>query len=488
IDLGTFSMEKIPAVDRLPLPSTGGISRLGHLTVHPDGSRIASLINDSRIRVWDTQDFSRLQTLYGYGWAHSVADALYLPKVNRIVTGKYTDVLHFWDATTGELLKAVEFYAYIHGLSASPDGAKIAMAVENTSQIWDATTVERLAILDLDCLTAGNGATAFSPSGEHFVYMGMCGSHFWNAETGEKIAWKAENALEKEHMDRCWTNFSLAVFSSDGKQFVAIPENFDEQPKTMVWDFETGLPLSETKHIGPVVDVGIGFLQAYQVNDTVEVRFLKSNKLFSRISDDLPEWSHWEIFSNVRFHPSGNVLAIRHHWHSVVPGEFRFYNVWSGKMISTVSGIMDLQFAADGSYMFLVDDEAQLGLYRTSEVIGKPIPSVFTVHAFEKITTFGQIKRDQLLQNYPNPFNPETWIPYHLAEASNVIIHIHDVIGRLVRTLDLGYKQAGDYVSKDVAAYWDGRNNLGEEIASGVYYCSIHAGNFSAGKKLILLK
>ena len=82
----------------------------------------------------------------------------------------------------------------------------------------------------------------------------------------------------------------------------------------------------------------------------------------------------------------------------------------------------------------------------------------------------GQPQQDLLLQNYPNPFNPETWIPYQLSEDSAVSISIYDTTGRVVRTLSLGFQSAGFYNSRSRAAYWDGRNELGERVASGIYF------------------
>lgn len=93
-----------------------------------------------------------------------------------------------------------------------------------------------------------------------------------------------------------------------------------------------------------------------------------------------------------------------------------------------------------------------------------------------------------LAQNYPNPFNPETWIPYELAEASRVTISIYDLQGKLVRTLDVGHREVGQYFSRENAAYWDGRNNAGERVSSGVYFYQIHAGDFHATKKMVILK
>jgi len=90
--------------------------------------------------------------------------------------------------------------------------------------------------------------------------------------------------------------------------------------------------------------------------------------------------------------------------------------------------------------------------------------------------------------NYPNPFNPETWIPYQLAEASPVTVRIYDATGRLVRELDLGVQEAGGHVTRDRAAYWDGRNELGETVASGVYYYEFRAGEYVKTQRMLILK
>ena len=93
-----------------------------------------------------------------------------------------------------------------------------------------------------------------------------------------------------------------------------------------------------------------------------------------------------------------------------------------------------------------------------------------------------------LLQNYPNPFNPDTWIPYQLVEDADVNIRIYNVVGQLVRALHLGHKSTGFYVSKHRSAYWDGKNEAGEEISSGVYFYTIQAGKYVATRKMLMLK
>ena len=97
-------------------------------------------------------------------------------------------------------------------------------------------------------------------------------------------------------------------------------------------------------------------------------------------------------------------------------------------------------------------------------------------------------KKTVLLANYPNPFNPETWIPYQLSEAAEVTVTIHASDGKLVRTLELGQRPAGVYSDEDRAAYWDGRNAAGEPVASGVYFYTLTAGDFSATRKMVIRK
>ena len=93
-----------------------------------------------------------------------------------------------------------------------------------------------------------------------------------------------------------------------------------------------------------------------------------------------------------------------------------------------------------------------------------------------------------LLANYPNPFNPETWIPYQLSEPAEVKVRIYSVNGILVRTLALGHTPAGIYQDRSRAAYWDGRNAVGESVASGIYFYTLTAGDFTATRRMLIRK
>ena len=105
-----------------------------------------------------------------------------------------------------------------------------------------------------------------------------------------------------------------------------------------------------------------------------------------------------------------------------------------------------------------------------------------------RLDGIGQPQQNLLLQNYPNPFNPETWIPYQLSEDSQISISIYDTTGKLIRTLSLGFQSAGFYNSQGRAAYWDGRNALGERVASGLYFYQLTTPSFQQTRRLLIIK
>ena len=97
-------------------------------------------------------------------------------------------------------------------------------------------------------------------------------------------------------------------------------------------------------------------------------------------------------------------------------------------------------------------------------------------------------EQTSLLGNYPNPFNPETWIPYQLADAADVTLTIYGADGKLVRSIILGHQSAGVYHRKGRAAYWDGKNDFGERVASGLYFYTLTAGEFTATGRMLIVK
>ena len=116
------------------------------------------------------------------------------------------------------------------------------------------------------------------------------------------------------------------------------------------------------------------------------------------------------------------------------------------------------------------------------------VTSLRGIRFLESLLAALRPRETALLPNYPNPFNPETWIPYRLADDADVRISIYDGRGVLVRKLNPGHQPAGLYIDKERAAYWDGKNEHAETVASGVYIYRLAAGDFSASRRMVIVK
>lgn len=132
---------------------------------------------------------------------------------------------------------------------------------------------------------------------------------------------------------------------------------------------------------------------------------------------------------------------------------------------STSSKMIQASAKNDGSIAF------QLGLANLERLLAALTP-----------------EKTALFANYPNPFNPATWIPYQLAEPVDVTLTIYSANGDLIQTFALGHQQTDVYQSRSRAAYWDGRNEGGELVASGVYFYTLSAGEFTATRKMLIRK
>ena len=111
-----------------------------------------------------------------------------------------------------------------------------------------------------------------------------------------------------------------------------------------------------------------------------------------------------------------------------------------------------------------------------------------TLIYLQQLIVMARPEKTQLLANYPNPFNPETWIPYELATDTEVRITIYTSTGVVIRTLQFGYQSAGYYTDRERAAYWDGRNAFGEQVASGIYFYQLETDEMSSMRKMVILK
>ena len=140
----------------------------------------------------------------------------------------------------------------------------------------------------------------------------------------------------------------------------------------------------------------------------------------------------------------------------------------------------------------LVNTWLQLAQQNAASNVQTSLPKGFSytrgIEVLEQLARALTPDTTALLANYPNPFNPETWIPYQLSKAADVTISIYASDGNIVRTLALGHQNAGMYKNRTQAAYWDGKNELGESVASGLYFYTLTAGDFTATRRMLILK
>ena len=176
-------------------------------------------------------------------------------------------------------------------------------------------------------------------------------------------------------------------------------------------------------------------------------------------------------------------------------------NLSTGRKITTVTGINEMGYRTttvdvETGRAATIGDILEISAESSDPLIGvQPLWYTITVEDVKRsriqlpaLVAYEIPTETELLANYPNPFNPETWIPYRLAQDAFVTLTIYDVNGRIIRTLDVGHQIAAVYESRSKAIHWDGKNRLGEPVTSGIYFYALTAGDYSATRKMAILK
>ncbi len=414
-------------------PVSSGLS----VAFSPDGTSIATGSLNG-MGLWNTNTGKLIWETVG---TNSVGSVAFSPDGKRVVAAGAGVIL--WDTNTGKRTHTVNVSS-VDRLAVSPDGKRVAVGSTREVALYDLNTRQLIrTFITFESGIGGSQSVAFSPDGKR-VAVGTYrfGPMLYDADTGRFI---------RELSPRGALN---VTFSPDSNSVVA-----SHWSGILLWDANTGELLRTFKAGASAVAINsVAFspngkrvaagtdtgTQLYNANTGRFIRELNTGLTYS-----------------IAFSPDSTQIATGN------PAETQLWDVNTGKYILT----------------FIDEIEAP----KVVEIPDKNLAKVVDVGA-APTAVVERPAETALLANYPNPFNPETWIPYHLAEPADVTMHIYAADGVLVRTLALGYQPAGIYQYRSRAAYWDGKNEVGESVASGLYFYTLTAGDFTATGKMLIRK
>ena len=405
----------------------------------PDGQTLVTGgdYSDPVIRLWNLHNKENIRTLTGHTW--DVSSVAFSPDGQTLATGSWDKTIRLWNPDNGRLKRMLTGHTReIKSVTFSPDGQTLASAsLDGTIRLWNPQTGAEKKTLTGN--TDWIEQIAFSPDGTILA----SGSQqelrirLWDVQTGE---------YTDVHEDDARSVMTVA-FSPDGQTLATSRANATVQ----LWDVQTLFGESPD----PAASVDVNSDGVVNILDLVSVssNFGQTGKNVADVNGD----GIVNIVDLVKVAGEMGAGAAAPAAHS--------------QTLEILTAADVQQWLRQAQQAGLTDATSQRGILMIQQLLAALIP-----------------KETSLLPNYPNPFNPETWIPYQLSELAEVTLHIYAVDGRLIRTLTLGHQPVGMYHTKTSAAYWDGRNEVGEPVASGVYFYTLSAGNFSATRKMVIRK
>ena len=359
------------------------------------------------------------------------------PNGETLASGSDDRTIRLWDANSGRVLRTLTGHTdSVLSVSFSPNGETLASGSDDgTIRLWDVRSGRHLQTLTGH--TYWVNSVVFSPDGRTLASgNGDDTVRLWDAKSGRALR------TLTGHTDSV---FSVS-FSPDGRTLAS----GDWDGTVLLWDLAPTSPESE-KITADVNKDGV-------VN-IIDLTLVASN--FGKGGENSADVNGDGVV---------NIIDL-----TLVAGAFGTTAgapaLWSRDQKIAPTREQVQQWLREARQMNLTDPAFQRGILILEQLLASLIP-----------------KETTLLPNYPNPFNPETWIPYQLSAPADVSVAIYAVDGKLVRRLKLGHQAVGIYKSRARSVYWDGRNAQGERVASGVYFYTLTAGDFTATRKMLIRK
>ncbi|MCG9129426.1 PD40 domain-containing protein [Candidatus Poribacteria bacterium] len=408
---------------------------IASIAYSPDGRYLASGSSDGTVQLWHLGRTHK-GTLYGH--KGGLWDIAFSPDSRYLLSGSLDCTVRLWDVNNQELITTfIGHDAEVQCVAYSPKGNIVASGgKDNTVILWDVSAGKQ--IRQLKGHPNSVTSVALSPNGEILASVGYTDNRIrlWDVQSGESLP-----PLSGQY-------YKIS-FSADGSHLVSV----NSGGTAMVWDWESITGKDEKITIIPE-DVNKDGVVDIQDLIFVVSQFGKAG------TENIADVNNDGVVDVTDF--------------VLVAGEIENLNsappvaAFSNNILTVETVKMCVNHAQSSNH---TSDKYRRGVAFLEQLLIGLTP-----------------KKIALLPNFPNPFNPETWIPFQLAKSSDVTIQINASNGQLVRHIDLGYRPAGNYHSRHKAVYWNGMNDEGEPVASGLYFYTMSAGEFTATRRMLIIK